>query len=138
MAQVRRGKDGKLVLIEDDVLAVARGLLDIDPKLRLRYSEEGHYFVVYWCNPAKGGKEDIVLTSQELTPAILERVRYIMSPAYDFLGEVDRMDAQAEKDEAHRFHEETGVIGEVLAHAVRKDLQSKSKAFVRKVPDGEG
>ncbi len=127
MAQVRRGKDGKLVLIEDDVLAVARGLLDIDPKLRLRYSEEGHYFVVYWLD---GNRERMVLTSTELTPAILDRVRYIQSSSYDFMAEVDRMDAQAEKDEAHRFHEETGVIGEQLAHAVRKDLQSKSKIII--------
>ncbi len=129
MTQVLKGKDGRMVLVEDDVLAVARGLLDIDPKLRLRYSEEGHYFVVYWLN---GVKEEMVLTSQELTPAILERVRLIQSSHYDFLAEVDRMDKQAKRDEDHRFHEETGVIGEQLAHAVRKDLQSKSKAIIPK------
>lgn len=130
IAQVRQGKDGRNILIEDDVLSIARGLLDIDPNLRLRWNDRGHYFVIYWINAQ--GDEKLVLTSKELTPAILERVRYIQSPAYDYIAEVDRMDRQAKKEEDHRFHEEAGEIGERLAHAVRRDLQDKSKIILPK------
>ncbi len=135
ITQVRKGKDGRNIVIEDDVLSIARGLLDIDPVLRLAWNEDGHYFMVYWWN---GPKKEVVLTSQEMTPAILDRLREIIHPSYDFVGEMERMDKQAEKNQDHRFSEETGEIGEHLAHAVRKDLEHGGKIFVKRdVKNGE-
>jgi hypothetical protein len=132
-AQVKAGRDGRNVLVEDDVFEVARQLKEIDSSLCLRWNERGEYFVVYqlW-GQGQGETEKLVLTSQELTPAILERVRQIVHPSYDFAAEMDRMDAQAKKDEEHRFAEETGEVGEHLAHALRKDLGATNKAFVPK------
>lgn len=127
LAQVRAGRDGRMIAIDEDVLDIAMRLQEIDDSLRLRWSESGEYFVVY---QLIGDGEKLVLTSTELTPQIIERVRKIAHPEYDFGAELDQMDAQAEKDKDHRFHEQVGERGEVLAHALRKDLQAKNKIIV--------
>jgi hypothetical protein len=127
LAQVRKGRDGRMIAIEDDVLDVAKQLTAIDKDLRLRWSESGEYFVVY---QLVGDREKLVLTSTELNPQIVERVRQIARPGYDFGAELERMDAEAEKDKEHRFHEDVGERSELLAHTLRKDLQAKNKIIV--------
>jgi hypothetical protein len=71
-----------------------------------------------------------VLTAQELDQRIPERLRRLRSPDYDYGAEVDRLDAQAERDEAHYFAEEVGERGERLFHAMRKDLEVKSRVYL--------
>ncbi len=127
IAQVRASKDGRNVLIEDDVLDVAKRLAEIDPDLRLRWSERGEHFTVY---QQLGDTEKLVLTSKEMTPAIVERIRQIAHPSYDFAGELDRMDDQADKDADHAFAEKVGPYGERMAHAIRKDTEHKGKVFL--------
>jgi hypothetical protein len=131
LAQVRAGRDGRSVLIEEDVFDVARQLKAIDHSLRLRWSESGEHFVVYQLLESED-VEKLVLTAKELSPGIVERVRQITHPSYDYVGEIDRMDKQAEKDKDDRFKEQTGEVGERLAHAVRKDLGATNKAFVKR------
>lgn len=127
LAQVRKGRDGRMIAIDNDVLDVAKQLYAFDDSLRLRWSEAGEHFVVYQC---VGDVEKLVLTSRELDPQIIERVRKIAHPSYDFGAELDRIDAEAEKEKEHRFREQVGERGEVLAHALRKDLQAKNKIIV--------
>ena len=129
LAQVRAGRDGRSILIEDDVANIAGRLKTIDDSLRLRWNERGEYFVVY---QQLGRDEKLVLTAQQLDERILHRVQQITHPSYDFVGEIDRMDKQAQKDADHRFSEQTGEIAEELAHAVRKDLGATNKAFIQK------
>lgn len=128
LAQVRAGRDGRRVLIEDDVLDVAQQLKAIDESLSLHWNEQGSYFVVIHTD--EKGTENLVLTARELDNRVIDRVRQIGSANYDFLAEVDRLDKQAERDADHRFSERTGEIGERLAHAVRQDLQAKNKIIL--------
>ncbi len=121
------GRDGRRITIEEDVGNVAKRIKEINPRLGLQWNERGEFFTVV---EDDGKTERLVLTAQECDERIVKRVEEIASPGYDYLGEIDRMDAQAEKDKDHRFHEQTGEIGERLAHALRKDLQAKNKAFV--------
>lgn len=133
LAQVRKGRDGRRVLIEDDVLDIAKRLQEIDDSLKLLWNEYGEYFVVAEVVQTPDGPEErLVTTAQDLDERLLQRVEKITHPSYDFAKEVDRIDKEAEKEKDHRFHEETGEVGERLAHAVRKDLQHTGKAFVPK------
>jgi hypothetical protein len=127
IAQVRAGRNGRKVLIEDDVLHIAKRLQEIDRSLRLRWNEQGEFFVVY---QVLDGSEKLVLTARELDERIVQRVRKIAHPSYDYVAEMERMDRRAEKDADHRFHEQTGEIGERMAHALRKDLQAQNKVFI--------
>jgi hypothetical protein len=131
LAQVRAGQNGRRYLIEDDVLDVARRIKEIDDSLSLQFNERGEFFVVVQTvDTPTGPEEKLVLTAQELDERVLHRVKHITHQSYDYVAEMDQMDAQAKRDEDHAFHEKTGEAGEVAAHALRKDLGLKGKAFV--------
>lgn len=137
LLQVQNAQDGRMIVIDDDVLGVARQLKEVDESLCLRYAEAGGYFVVYQ-ESEDGTEQHLVLTSQELNPQVVERVRQISSPGYDYVAELDKQDAAAERARDHAFREKTGDVAERLAFAVRKDLgQVSDRAFVtKKVTDG--
>jgi hypothetical protein len=126
--QVLKGRGGRMVLIDDDVCGIAAQLLEIDPSLRLRWSEAGEYFVVY--QQIDEHTRHLVTTAQELDGRLLQRVLKITHPDFDFAAEVDRIDAEADAAIEHRFHEGVGERGERLAHAVRKDMGFTNRAFV--------
>lgn len=132
LAQVRRGKDGRMVIVDDDVSNVVRDLQAIDPSLRVRFSEAAGYFAVY---QDLGDREHLVTTAQELDPRIVERVSELASKAYDYVAEVEQQDNAAERAKDHRLHEQVGEIGERLAHAMRKDLgMTTHRAFIEEAP----
>jgi tRNA threonylcarbamoyladenosine modification (KEOPS) complex Cgi121 subunit len=128
LAQVRAGRDGRRIVVEDDVLNIASRLKQIDPCLSLHWNEKGEHFVVV--ETSEDGDERLVLTALQLDERVLERVGRIASPSYDYAREVDRLDAQAEREKDHRFHEQTGEVAERLAHALRQDLQAKNKIIL--------
>jgi hypothetical protein len=131
MAQVRAGRDGRRYMIEDDVLDVARRIKEIDDSLSLQFNERGEFFVVV--QTLEDGEEKLVTTAQELDERLIHHLKHITHRSYDFAKEADRMDAQAEREKDHAFHERVGEAGEVAAHALRKDLGLKGgKAFVSK------
>jgi hypothetical protein len=129
LAQLHRAKDGRMVMIDDDVLNIARDLNQIDENLKLRYSEEGEYFVVYQILPT--GDQQLVLTSQDLNPQIVERIRQIGHSSYDYAKELEKQDAQAERDRLHANRERDGEVSERLAHAVRRDLGDQSRVYFK-------
>lgn len=129
LAQVQRARNGQMVQIDNDVLGVAQQLKEIDEGLHLRYSEAGGYFVIYYVDPEKK-TEYMVSTMQELDPRAIERMRQISSSSYDLIKEVEKQEAQAEKDRDHQIRENAGPVAERLAHAVRKDLGDTSRIFV--------
>lgn len=128
LAQVRAGRDGRRVLVEEDVLNIAGRLARIDPSLSLLWNEDGEYFVVVETDQA--GRERLVLTARELDDRVLKRVELIMHPSYRYADELDAMDDRAEREKDHRFSEQTGEVAERLAHALRQDLQAKNKIIL--------
>lgn len=137
LTQVQRGRLGRTLFIDDDVGGIAQQLLEIDSSLRLAFSEAGGHFVVKRRTERPDGSysEQLVTTAQQLDHRLLDRVRLVCSDHYDTAADMDRVDAQAERDRDHRFHEQVGPIAERLAHAIRKDLGVKTRAFIGS-PDG--
>lgn len=125
------GGEYEYVEIEDDVLNIANTLYEIDPHLRLRFSEAGGYFVVYW-KPADADEGDgyLVLTAQELDWRIVRRIQEIGSKDYDFTQEIERVEAANRKAEQERRHELLGETHERAYFELRKLMGVKSKAFI--------
>lgn len=126
LAQVLKGRDGKFIAIEDDVYGVARELHQIDPHLRLRYSEAGQYFVIYFQH--NDGSQDLVTTAQELDPRIITRIRKITSETYNFSNELARIDAAADREKERKLNESIQDHAERLAHALRQDFGANRDA----------
>lgn len=130
LAQVRRGINGRMVEVDADVFDLAKRLREIHPALGLDWNETGGYFRVYQHLP--DGRKATVTTSTELSPQVIDRVRYLCSSDYDFAGEMDRQDRLAKQAADHRLHEQVGEIGERLAHAIRKDLGTQNRIYLPK------
>lgn len=127
--QIRLGRDGRKVWVDSDVGNVAKGLREVDPRLRLQYNERSEIFCVVEVDDAG---ERLVFTAQECDGRIVERARKIAHPSYDVAGEMDRIDREADKAIDHAFSEKVGEAGEHAAHALRKDLQAKPRIVVPK------
>jgi hypothetical protein len=126
MDQVRQGQKRRIT-VSDDVGSVVRQIQEIDSRLGVIWDDDGEFFAVV---EQDGPRQRLVLTAQELDHRVLNRLREIASPDYDYVAEIDRMDREADKESDHRFSEETGEIGEYLAHCVRKDIQAQNKIIV--------
>jgi hypothetical protein len=127
LTQIARGRDGKVVAIDDDVSGIAQQLKEIDPSLRLRYSEAGEYFAVYCETPQE---TYLVTTAQELDGRILQRIRKVASGRYDYVAELDALDARAERERERAFSERMGEAHEKLRHGLRKDLGIKNRIIL--------
>jgi hypothetical protein len=116
---------GELVEVSDDVLGIATDLRNLDPNLRLRYSEKQEVWLVYQVehHPLSNEplRKQLVTTSVELNPQLVMRVQKVMNPSYDLAGELEKIDAQQKRDIAHARREEIGPKAERLAHAMMKD-----------------
>lgn len=132
ITQVFKGRGGRFITVDGDV---ARELQKIDRELHLRYSHGGDYFVVYRVDPGTGD-EELVLTAQECDLRIVNRIREIAQPTYNFAAELDRIDAARNAQIDYEKGQEVGEIGERLAHAIRKDIGATNRAFITKeIPD---
>jgi hypothetical protein len=131
--QVRLGRDGQRIRVEDDVGSIAKQIQEISPRLKLEWNWKGEFFmVIETADTPDGLEERLVTTCRELDGRLLQRVREITSPSYSFLDEVERIDLEAERDKDRRFSERVGEAGEHAAHALRKDVGATNKAFVSK------
>lgn len=126
ITQVREGKHGR-VTVEADVGSVVQQIQEIDPRLGVIWDEDGGFFAVV---EQDGPRQRIVFTCLELDYRVLERVRELASEDYDYVADMERIDAQADRAKDHRFSQEVGERAELMAHALRSDLQYKGKVFV--------
>ena len=119
--QVIRGRGGNLMSIDSDVGNVAIDLQKIDSNLKLKYNEHGGFFAVI--REHEDGSTDLVTTALELDQRIVERVRKVCDPTYDFNADVQRMENEGKKETEDAFAERVGDASERLAHAIRTDIR---------------
>jgi hypothetical protein len=125
MAQVTRAlRSGKLIAIDDDVQGIANDLFAIDPGLRLEYEPFEDVWVVKYVGLNEIGEheERLVASYAECDQRIVRRMREIAQPGYDFAGELDRLDREAEARHEHEMSEKIGPAAEKLAWALGRDL----------------
>lgn len=135
IAQVRLRDTGGIFTVDEDVGHIAAQVREVDPSLSLHWSDGGGYFEVR--EACQDGKDRMVLTCTELDGRVIERLRQIRHSSYDFVREVDRMDAQADREREWASHNRIGEVGEKLAHALRKDLLHTGKAFIPRDVNGD-
>lgn len=142
--QVRQAAHGEMVLIDKDVCGVAADLEAIDPGLKVRFAETADppFFAVYHESEDRRTTQLVLTVKAQQTPhgtwagldqRVVDRIREIDSQGrsgYDFAKEVEKQNRRAHEEHRARFRERAGEIGEQAAHAVRKDLGSKKRAFI--------
>jgi len=120
--QIIKGRNGKRVVITNDVGDVARQIKEVSPDLELHYNETAQYFVVV--QKHENG-EHLVTTAQELDGRIVERVKQITNPQYNFDIEAAKIEKAEKEAMEKRRKEHISEVGERLAHGFRKDLNIK-------------
>lgn len=144
--QVAKARDGRYITIDDDVQGVANALNAIDTHIKLRYSEAGEYYVVYWSDDPSAAEEDdrdgnttyLIFTAQDLDQRMVKKMEEVYwrnrQPGYSLADELDKADAEDKKRKEAEFTQENGEMYERLAHSMRKELgYNQSRIFV-----GEG
>lgn len=132
IAQITKARNGQWVEISADVGGVAQALSQIDSHLRLRASEVGDFYTVYWSEP--GGDEYLIFTAQDLDQRIVKKMEQVYwechQPGYSLADEMDKKEAAFKANQDHERLEKQAPVYERLAHAMRKDLgYGQSKVF---------
>lgn len=128
ISQFQKSLNG-FIEIEDDVGSIANQLKEVDERLCLRANFDTGVFVVY---AKEGDTEYLVSTYKELDGRVVREAEKYASDRYDYIAEMDRIDAQADRDKKHREEEVFGEMGEVLGHAIKKDMgYANDKIFVK-------
>jgi hypothetical protein len=128
LIQVKTGRDGKTITIEQDVLDIVKQIKEIDPRLSVHWNEFGGYFVII--EHCLDGAERLVTTVLELDNRILDHLRKIGSTDWDVGKELEKAEDAAYAAKEYAFSEEMGDKAEHLAHAIKKDLNVENKIFV--------
>lgn len=121
LAQVQKVlRTGKLIAIDDDVQGVANQLFDVDRGLRLGYDPGEDLWIVSHVDGE--GTESFVSSFEDCDARIVARMREIARPGYDFAGELERLDREADARREREISDQIGPIGERLAWALKRDL----------------
>jgi hypothetical protein len=139
LAQVHKGRNGRRILIETDVLDVVGELQKIDPNLRVYFNEFGNYYAIV--EVLQDGSEGLVTTvpHDALNSALVDHIRMLGSGDYDYIGSAEKADKEAEKAKDYALEQEVGEMGERMAHVIRKDdVEYNGKAFIPKDLNASG
>lgn len=133
LPSVQRGRRGVVVFVDDDALGVAKQLSEMKfpegyGKLRLGWNEFQEHFVVVQVKD--DGTEHIVTIAKQADGRLIDRIRRITHPSYNFAEELDKIDEAANRKRDWEFSQKVGEQIEKLAYAVRKDTQVKNRIFL--------
>lgn len=132
--QVRAGRDGRWVRIEQDLCEVVKQLREIDDSLRVEWNEDGNFYAIFEVGPGNTRNWVRTVPADRLDSSLVERIRQIMHPSYSYIAEAEAKDTLAEREKDHRFEEEIGEKAERTAAVIRKQLGAKNKIVVPRAP----
>jgi hypothetical protein len=132
------------VVVDADSCALVRDLKEIDSSLNVRFVDGPQpFFAVYQdIKHPDGSYEQHMVTTAQAYPTsfgtytgldgrILDRVREITHSSYDFAKEAEKKRKEYMDTERRQKEDYLGQLGEQAAHALRKDLGVKTKAFIK-------
>jgi len=137
--QIRRAYDGTMIVLDAEAGGVAADLRAIDPCLHVCFSPESKCFIVYW--ESEDGRDSYMVLSvnahqnnsgvyEGLDERVVQRIRQIDPQGrggYKYAEELEQAARRRQKAQADARHEMLGELGELAAHAVRKDLGARYK-----------
>lgn len=148
--QIRRARNGRMVLISADAGGVAEDLRRIDPGLKVRFAENGNppFWAVYWESEDKRTTQLVLTVAahqnssgvwEGLDQRVVKRIQEIDPhgrSGYDYAKELERLARERERARVYDFEQKVGPLAEQAAAAVRKDLGSryKGRAFITNKP----
>jgi hypothetical protein len=131
ITQLRQARNGRWTTISPEEGGVAGELRDIDESLRLRKSEENGIYVVYQVDEA--GDESLVTTADRWSwQQLPDRVRRIRHSSYDFVKELDRLDAEAKGSGIVLVGSMWVSGGAAASFACRSDLGCRTRCSSRR------
>jgi hypothetical protein len=140
ISQVQRAlHSGQMIAVDHGPHDVATRLQEIDDELHLHYDPYEDVWIVMQARHMPDGsiKEHLVTTARECDGRLVERVRQITDSSYNVADELDRVEAQADREHDARQAEAFGDASEKLAFALQQDLgrheidrTAKSRAFI--------
>jgi len=132
------------VIVDSSSCSIVADLKSIDPSLEVRFvdSAEPYFAIVQNIDHRDGRKEQHLVTTvlaeqtsfgsyAGLDQRIVERVRKITHPSYDFGSEALAIKTEHDNEARRKREDLYGDIGERAAFELRKDLGSTSKAFIK-------
>lgn len=126
---IKAGDDYYIISARDS--ALIKEINDIDNRLHVKFNRRQDFFVLYAKEQTPQGENQyLVKTFTKLDGRIVQRVREISDPSYDFIKEGEQMEKEHEAAKMHKIRESIGDTAEKLAHALRKDLGVKTHAFI--------
>lgn len=132
------------VIVDADSCAIVKDLKAIDPSLGVRFVDgpEPYFAVIQDIDHPDGRKDQHLVTTVQayqtsfgtytgLDGRVVERIRQITHSSYDFVKEAEANKARWEEERRKERAEVLGEAAEQAAHAIRKDLGVKTKAFIK-------
>jgi hypothetical protein len=125
----------EMVRIDTDVLGVAEHLKRIDRGLVLMFDKGQGIYVLYWQGLNDRGDlvEDFVGAYTELDQRIVNLIERIDGQGrgrHDLARELDRLEAQKDREREQQQAEQMGPLAEQLRHALRKDLGAEGSSVM--------
>ncbi|NCA17935.1 MAG: hypothetical protein EBS90_12990 [Betaproteobacteria bacterium] len=132
------------VLVDADSCSIVKDLKAIDSTLGVRFVDGPEpFFAIYQdIEHPDGRREQHLVTTAQAYPTsfgtytgldarVVERVRQITSPDYDFMKEAEQIKRDYDEAKRRERADAFGDAAEQAAHAIRKDLGIKTKAFIK-------
>lgn len=130
------------VIVDADSCAVVKDLQEIDKSLGVRFVDgpEPYFAVIQTIEHGDGRVDQQLVTTAQAYPTafgtytglderIVERVRKVSHESYDFMAEAEKNKKDWDESMRKAREEKLGEMGEMAAHAVRKDLGSQSRVY---------
>jgi hypothetical protein len=136
LGQLQLTNKHEMVPVETDVLGVVARLRSIDPGLKMFFDFGQEIFVLYHEGLNEQGQvvDTLVGAYKELDQRIVKLIERIDAQGrgrHDLVAELDKLEAERDREQRHRQLEQVGEVGEQLRHALRKDLGlGGSQAFM--------
>lgn len=126
---IQAGDDYYIINARDST--IIKEINDVDNRLHVKFNPRHEFFVLFAKEKTREGENEyLVKTFTKLDARIVQRVKEISDPSYDFIKEGEDLENKLDKEKLNRIHNKIGDTAERLAHALRKDLGVKTHAFI--------
>lgn len=134
VTRVIEGQNGRMIVIDDDVSNIVRDLRRIDRRFRVSYVEDNHHYWIWLDISEPDGplRRHFVssVDGDRFDRRVVKMAEKITHDSYDLLAEMDKAQAQVERERSERFTRPILENADRLHHAFRRDMRVQDRIFV--------